>query len=365
MNKPKILLISGYDAASHRHWQECLASVLDGFEWTQIALPARNFSWRVRGSALNLYAEYSQQLADDYDLTIATSMVDLAALRGLVPKVSQVPNILYFHENQFVYPISKDQPNILNAQLSSLYSALSADEVWFNSEYNRQSFVQGARTLLKKLPDRFDGKLLEGLTARSRILPVPLKLSPSAHIPLKTVANPPHILWNHRWEYDKQPEVFFEALQRLKQNGTAFEVSVVGESFREIPPCFEVAKQQLSAEILNWGYQPREKYLQILAQADLVVSSAIHDFQGLSVLEAIGQHCLPIAPNRLVYPEYIPANYLYEVGDNSCSESEQLARHLMTHINSKDFQPIDINRFYLQDLMPKYRQRILELISSA
>ena len=43
-------------------------------------------------------------LARDYDLALATSMVDLASLRGLIPKLAAVPSLLYFHENQFAYP---------------------------------------------------------------------------------------------------------------------------------------------------------------------------------------------------------------------------------------------------------------------
>ena len=29
----------------------------------------------------------------------------------------------------------------------------------------------------------------------------------------------PVILWNHRWEYDKNPEFFFNTLSKLKKNG--------------------------------------------------------------------------------------------------------------------------------------------------
>ena len=48
----RILLLSGYDAASHRLWHENLARMMPEHEWTPLALAPRNFSWRLRGNAL-------------------------------------------------------------------------------------------------------------------------------------------------------------------------------------------------------------------------------------------------------------------------------------------------------------------------
>ena len=78
VNKPSVLLISGYDAASHQHWRMSLVNGLSEFHFTQVALAARHFSWRVRGSVLNLLTEHHKTLSQDYDLLIVTSMVDLA-----------------------------------------------------------------------------------------------------------------------------------------------------------------------------------------------------------------------------------------------------------------------------------------------
>ena len=63
----------------------------------------------------------------------------------------------------------------------------------------------------------------------------------------------------------------------------AFHVSVIGEHFTEIPDVFKEAKQRLGDRILNWGYQPLQKYLAILDSADVVVSTAQHEFFGVSM----------------------------------------------------------------------------------
>lgn len=356
MSAFKILLISGYDATSHRYWRNTLESQLDMFEWTQVALPARHFSWRVRGSALNLFSDYFDKLNQHYDLLIVTSMVDLAAIRGLFPKLTEIPNILYFHENQFVYPISKEQPNILNAQLTSFYSALCADEIWFNSEYNRTSYRNGLTRLLKQIPDKSSVNVAELINSKSAILPVPL-LRPE-HESFQQITSSPHILWNHRWEYDKCPEVFFDALRLLKQSGAEFTLSVVGESFRKIPECFAKAQLDFKQNIINWGHQSRSDYLEILRKADIVVSTANHDFQGLSMLEAISYGCLPIAPKRLVYPEYIPEDCLYSDNGSRDNESKILASLLDSKLESKNSQTIDISRYYGENLIPRYHERM-------
>ena len=161
----KILLLSAYHAQSHQQWCDGLRKQLPQHDWTVLSLPPRHFAWRVRGNSLSWAFSHTQQLESQYDLLIATSLVDLSALRGFVPSLTQLPCLVYFHENQFEYPQSGQQTAALEPQIVNLYSALCADRVVFNSAWNRDSFLAGVTTLLEKLPDHVPPGLPQRLLA--------------------------------------------------------------------------------------------------------------------------------------------------------------------------------------------------------
>lgn len=368
---PKILLLSAYDAASHQHWRNTLVAGLPQFDWSILTLPARHFYWRVRSNALTFASRHRDVLSDDYDLVLATSMVDIATLRGLVPSLARSPLLVYCHENQFVYPLEKPSSNIVYAQLTSIMSCFCADRVLFNSDYNRRSFLSGASALLKRMPDGVEAVDSALLPGKSAVLPVPITVDPVVSAHRNT---PIEIIWNHRWEYDKQPEVFLAALRKLKQAKVAFVVHVVGQSFRQVPDCFAAAREEFAAEIGIWGYQERKAYETLLARADIAVSTALHDFQGLSLLEAITCGCLPVAPDRVAYPEYVPAVYRYRVTSKRQTtsagqsldaidlESTALCETLISVLQGTDERP-DVSQYQWSALEERYHSLLMETIA--
>lgn len=321
----RILLLSAYDSASHRYWREGLLHHLPRYEWQVLTLPGRYFSWRIRGNPLSWYASEGKRLSQAYDLILATSMVDLATLRGLFPSLARVPAICYFHENQFAYPLSERQTSALEAQMVNLYSALAADQLLFNSEYNRLTFCQGVDALLQRLPDHKPEPLTASLLNRSQVLPVPLAEPPRfSAVELNNWATGAwqdsgsvlRLIWNARWEYDKGPDRLLALLRVLLHSGIDFRLAVLGQHFRQIPESMHQIKalfqRQEPSQLVHWGYvEQRQDYQRWLASADVVLSTAIHEFQGLSVLEAIAAGCTPLLPARLAYPEYAAETFLY------------------------------------------------------
>jgi len=327
-DKPRILLLSAYDAGSHQRWREQLVASQPDFQWDVLSLPPRFFRWRIRGNALTWLNEPALQ--KPCDLLIATSMVDLATLKGFHPHLAQTPSLLYMHENQFAYPDSGNQHASAEPQIVNLFSAVAADRVLFNSAWNRDSFLDGACRFLEKMPDGLPDGLIKGLGDKSRVLPVPIEdrlFGPSSR---KLQTDCPHLLWNHRWEYDKGPDRLLLLLDALEDMGQDFRLSVVGEQFRNEPEAFSLIRQRHQGRIQNWGYlADRAEYDALLRQADLVVSTALHDFQGLSVLEAMASGCLALTPDRLAYPEYVPDGQRYESNETDPeAEAGQAAKAL-------------------------------------
>ena len=308
----KILLLSAYDALSHRIWREGLVKALSNFKWTILTLPPRHFGWRIRGNSLTWAFSERKTLNRHYDLVIATSMCDLATLRGLVPTLARLPTLVYFHENQFAYPQSEKAYPSVEHKLVSLYTALAADRVLFNSEFNRTTFLDGVQALLRKMPDGVPAGIIEDIHKRSETLPVPLDDSwfhDRAHHDKNEVFT---LLWNHRWEYDKAPERFLKALLKFKACGIAFQVNIIGQQFRDTPPIFEEIRPALEDHIVAWGtIKDTERYRKILRQSHAVISTALHDFQGLAVLEAVASGCIPVVPDRLAYRETIGAEFRF------------------------------------------------------
>ena len=297
------------------------------WEWCVLTLPPRHFSWRVRGNPLYWSISERETLEADYDLLLVTSMVDLACLRGLVPRLALLPSVVYFHENQFEYPQGRDQNSLVEAQMVSLYSALAADCITFNSVFNRDSFLRGCGQLLHRLPDKVPMGVVQLLEKKSVVLPVPLGAAVSpvkATWPGGTTGEYPHrpvrLLWVGRFEHDKGGDQLKRILAELKDRNFDFELAVVGQQFRASPPVFAEIECEFKDHLVQFGYvEKASAFQELLSGADIVLSTALHEFQGLAVLEAITAGCIPVVPNRLVYPEILPASFCYP-----CSPQDEL-----------------------------------------
>ncbi|WP_417226800.1 tRNA-queuosine alpha-mannosyltransferase domain-containing protein [Amphritea sp.] len=327
----KILLLSAYDAASHRYWHQGVMENLSQHQWTLLTLPPRYFSWRIRGNSLSWAMNERETLEQPYDLVIATSMTDLSALRGFVPHLASIPTLVYFHENQFAYPESGREYGNVEPKILNIYTALAADHICFNTFYNRNTFLNGCRALLKKLPDQVPAGVVEQLEERSSVLQVPLPSS--AYQPHNPQCGAVRLIWNHRWEFDKGPDRLLRAVEGLCDAGVDFRLDVVGQQFRRVPPVFEELKTLLAERAGHWGFvESVAEYRLLLQQADIVLSTALHDYQGIAVLEGAAAGALPLVPNRLAYPELFPQECCYQSGD---AESQALVSAVINYADAK------------------------------
>lgn len=184
-----------------------------------------------------------------------------------------------------------------------ILSCLAADEVYFNSNWNLQSFMEQIPSFVNRNPDKEPKNVVEKILPKVKVLYFPIIIPSLSYTPVQIVPDAPlHILWNHRWEHDKDPDSFFSVLLDLHEHNIPFKLSVLGQSYEETPTVFQTIKTQLASHIVHYGFiEKKDDYYSILSETDVCVSTAIHEFYGVSVLEAamFGNYC--ICPNRLSF----------------------------------------------------------------
>jgi glycosyltransferase involved in cell wall biosynthesis len=301
----KILALESYYGGSHKAFIDDFSQA-SNHDWTILTLPAHKWKWRMRHSAITFAQQVSELVKKgrSWDVLFCSDMLNLAEFVALCPaEVAGLPRVMYFHENQLTYPVRVEDERDYQFAMTNLTSALAAGAVWFNSQFHMDSFLEALAKLLKSMPDHQPLEVCEKIRAKSSVRPPGIAEFPMA---TQKKSGPMRILWSARWEHDKNPEFFFEAIEILKAGDVEFRLSVIGQSFRDKPEVFEKAYRSFNEQIDFWGYQDsREEYGHVLNQADVIVSTANHEFFGISVVEAIAAGAYPLLPNRLSYPEIL------------------------------------------------------------
>lgn len=257
-----------------------------------------------------------------FDVLLATDMLDLTTLLALTrDRTANTPVVLYAHENQLTYPLPADPGRgAMRRQAGerdrhygfiNLASMLASDRVLFNSGWHRDAFLAAAGPFLRHFPDHRETAAVERIADRSEVVPVGVEVAdlPPASAAMSGDPEPPLLLWNQRWEYDKNPAAFFAALGRAADAGLSFRVALCGERFARRPRDFERGIESLGERVVHVGWLAREEYTQLLGRADVVLSTADHEFFGISVVEAVCAGAWPVLPRRLAYPEVLPPGY--------------------------------------------------------
>lgn len=364
-----VWLVEPYYAGSHRAWA-------DGYQKFSrhtvhlLTLPGRFWKWRMQGGAVTL-ARQAQARDDRPDLLLATDMLNLPVFLTLAgDRLAGVPVALYFHENQLTYPLRPGEQRDLHYGFIHLVSALRADALFFNSAYHLGAFLDALPRMLKHFPDYNELWAVEALRAKSQVLPLGLDLRRlDVFCPTEPTNGRPLLLWNHRWEYDKDPQTFFRAVYALADEAAAagldFGLLLLGRGHRNQPDEFLKARERLSDRIVHFGYARKAAtYGRWLWQADVVVSTARHDFFGAAVVEACYCDCFPVLPHDLAYPELIPPEHhdgcLYDDFDGLLA----LLRDAIAHVGSTRAFSLreHVTRFDWRRMAPLYDDRLGDLI---
>lgn len=306
MTAGSVLVVEPYFGGSHRVWAEGIRDHL-GLAVELLTLPPRWWKWRIRGAAVTL-AEQLATLDFRPEAVIVSDMIDLPAFLTFTRRhLGDVPVAMYFHESQLTYPDSPHMEPDLSYAVTNWLSALAADTVWFNSRFHRDVFFEELPRLLRHFPDHTHEHLIPRVRERSEVLEPGIDLGwAEAREDRRGLAR---ILWNHRWEHDKDPVAFFDAIDVLAAENHDFEIVVCGENFRVHAEEFTEAARRHPGRIVHLGHAPVDRYRQLLLSADVVVSTARQEFFGIAIVEAMAAGAMPLVPDRLSYPELVPIEW--------------------------------------------------------
>ncbi|XP_011893681.1 PREDICTED: glycosyltransferase-like domain-containing protein 1 isoform X10 [Cercocebus atys] len=208
-----ILIIEAFYGGSHKQLVDLLQEELG--DCVLYTLPAKKWHWRARTSAL--YFSQTIPISEHYRTLFASSVLNLTELAALRPDLGKLKTILYFHENQLIYPVKKCQERDFQYGYNQILSCLVADVVVFNSVFNMESFLTSIGKFMKLIPDHRPKDLESIIRPKCQVIYFPIRFPDVSR------------------EHDKDPESFFKVLMHLKDLGLNFHVSILGETFTDVP----------------------------------------------------------------------------------------------------------------------------------
>jgi glycosyltransferase involved in cell wall biosynthesis len=276
--------------------------------------------------------------------------------------------VVYFHENQLTYPLSPSALPDLSYGMRNWLSMAAADEVWFNSAFHQAELARALPVLLGSMPDHRHTSLVDGVLDRSRVMPVGITVSAGSRTGANDAdAESPIVLWNQRWEYDKDPARFFGAIDRASDRGISFRLAVAGQNFRSRPAEFAAARTRHADRLVHFGEADPATYRDLLVASHVVVSTARHEFFGIAVAEAVAAGCSPVLPNALAYPELVGEAFAHLLYDDDDGLDERLDRAIGDRARGSGPDQVlcqsVASRYAWSTVASRYDRRLSELIS--
>jgi len=254
--------------------------------------------------------------------------------------------IMYWHENQFEYPNKKAH----YIGFKELHNFISSDINIFNSEFHKQDFYKKANKEINKfgldsltsvLDEKYDLSLvvypgfdIENINT--------IKIN--KEITKRSTKYSPIILWNHRWSKDKDYFMFFSMMRHLKKNKYNFKLNIFGEAVIINNDDFINFKKQMGNYINKFGFlDSKNQYYEEILKSDIVISTAIEENFGISMVESMYLGLTPVLPNRLSYPELTPKEFHKKVLYNSYDEAISNIKNILdnkTYLNLSEYMKI-------------------------
>jgi|SRR5690625_660157 len=302
-----ILAVEPFYSGSHKAFLEGLQTH-SRHQVIPVKLDWHGREWRMSGDSVTL-AEMSSHIDEEIHLLLISSMANLPAFLALTnPRFAHTPKIMYMHENQLTQPMPEGEERDLTYCYINYLSMLAADRLLFSSEFHMNDYLNALPGFLANYQDDEYLQTVQQIEQKSMVMYPGLDLSAlDKHPDTRNSNKRPVIVWNQRWQFDRNPAMFFRVLNRLNDIDLEFDLILAGDSQHEKPEEFEKAWKRYGDHITHFGYvEDLNTYSKLLHSGDIVVSTATYEFFCVAIMEAIYCGCHPLVPNRLHYPELIP-----------------------------------------------------------
>ena len=253
------------------------------------------------------------------DLIIFSGPADLRQILSNLPACwKHVPSVAYFHESQWTYP-GTDIDRIPHL-VSHIETVEIVDFVWFNSRFHQRTFLTSAldhrATTVRSL-------------ARSVLLdhwPKTQVVYPPVHVGRHPVTRASNwtVAWSARWERDKRPDIMAAVIEHCLNSGMDIRLLILGcnaDTWRGDATLPDSVRAVIDPRS---GLLSRSAYEAGLASADIWLSTAEHEFYGVSAIEAAMLGATPVVPDGLAYNETLPSSLFYP-GGNITAAADRIA----------------------------------------
>jgi len=302
-----ILAVEPFFSGSHKAYLEGLRDH-SSHNVIPVTLNYKRWKWRMHGDSVKL-AEMTSNVEENIDLLLVSSMTNLPAFLALTnPRFAYTPKVMMMHENQLTQPLPEGEDRDLTYGYINYLSMLSADVLLFTTQFHMDDLLSELPNFLEHFPDDKHYNTIDQIRRKSRVMYPGLNLKVFDDQPdIRSNNDRPVIVWNQRWQFDRNPGMFFKVLNRLNDIDLEFDLILAGDTKHQKPEEFEKAWRRFGDQITHFGYVENvENYSRLLHSGDIVVSTATHEFFCVAIMEAIYCGCHPLVPNKLHYPELIP-----------------------------------------------------------
>lgn len=266
--------------------------------WTLLKLPPRRIERRLAAAAHWFAEQLTLHAVGRVDLLFTSEALNLSDFYRLAPGLVGKPSVVYFHSNQLPPPdVEEDFAAAAAAApsiLANLSTAVAAQELWFNTAYHQQQFIERAGVFIERHSQTFTRNPVAEFAQKSRLMPPPTDV----YLPQEIIKRAP-VARDKRTFFinlnGADCDLIDQALATLSQRGEEFKLMTLGPDHMLSPPWQRTRVSEISETTV----------VEAMLKCGLLISAQADPMWDHHLILSMAAGCWPLAPNCGIYPELI------------------------------------------------------------